>query len=460
MILLLGMVLWLVFGVMAASSLLFRHYHDSQILGITLSRAHARQPEVQRVVRSFQRACYLVLALSALASGVLLIPVVQRYAEMSLLVLVMLNLLANWCVISHFQGELRQIKEKNQWTYSRKKIMTVDLSVAREKGRSGVSPFWVWLFLPLSFAPMAVLLLHPALRQRCPLGMSLIGPLCQLLAIFLYYQMRNRHVRVPAEKTEQNLQLARREERINSLCATWCALAMLVFWGLFNLAMLYAPGGFLVVVPVAVLTISLLWIARWQQKKTREAEDALLGTVSEEEKNLQEDSSTWKWGCYHNPDDPRVFVPKRIAGMGWTINIGRPAGKAVGLGTLALIAAVICFVAYSGSQDYQITVRGDQVMIDAAMYDMTIERDQVDAVSVIDQLPSGTRTNGYGGMEKSYGHFYFDGYGACMIYVYNDAGPYIVMRLKGTDPGYVIVNRQTGAETQALYQTLSGWLAE
>ena len=123
------------------------------------------------MVRSFQRACYLVLALSALASGVLLIPVVQRYAEMSLLVLVMLNLLANWCVISHFQGELRQIKEKNQWTYSRKKIMTVDLSVTREKGRSGVSPFWVWLFLPLSFAPMAVLLLHPALRQRCPLGM-------------------------------------------------------------------------------------------------------------------------------------------------------------------------------------------------------------------------------------------------------------------------------------------------
>ena len=453
------MILWLVSGVMAASSLLYRHYYDSQILGITLSRVHSQEPEVQSIVRSFQRACYVVLVLSALAGGAFLIPPVRRYPEISMLVLVMLNLFANWCVISRFQKELRQIKEKNRWTYSQKNIMTVDLSVAREKGRSGVSPLWVWLFLPLSFAPMAAMLIDPTLRQRYPLGMSLIGPLCQLLSIFLYYQMRSQHIRVPYEKTEQNLQFARREERINSLCATWSALAMLIFWGLFNLVMLYAPGGFLVVVPVAVLTISLLWIARWQQKKTREVEDTLLGTIPQDEENLQEHSGTWKWGCYYNPNDPRTFVPKRMAGMGWTINTGRPAGKAIGLATLALIVAVIGFVAYSGSRDYQITVRGDQMVIDAAMYDLTIERDQVASVSVINQLPSGTRTNGYGGMEKSYGHFYFDGYGACMIYVYNDADSYIVMQLKGGDPGYVIVNGQTGKETQALYQTISSWLA-
>ena len=77
--------------------------------------------------------------------------------------------------------------------------------------------------------------------------------------------------------------------------------------------MLYAPGGFLVVVPVAVLTISLLWIARWQQKKTREAEDALLGTVSEEEENLQEDSST----CAAKRRSMRWRLPRRRAQTGW-----------------------------------------------------------------------------------------------------------------------------------------------
>ena len=53
--------------------------------------------------------------------------------------------------------------------------------------------------------------------------------------------------------------------------------------------------------------------------------------------------------------------------MGWTINVGRPAGKAIGLGTLALVVAVIGIVIYSGSKDYRITVHGDQAVIDAAM---------------------------------------------------------------------------------------------
>lgn len=460
MILFFVLILWLISGVMVASSLLLRHYHDSQILGITLSRSHSQDPEVQQVLRSYQNTCYVVLILSLLAGGAFFIPAVQRYAEISMLVLVLGNLFANWRIISRYQEELRRIKEKNHWIYSQKSIVKVDLSVAREKGRSAVSPLWVWLFLPLSFAPMAALLLYPALRQRCPLGLSLIGPLCQLLAILLYYQLRSRHARVWDEKAAENLRLAQQEERINSLCATWSALSMLAFWWLFNFTMLYAPGGFLVVIPVAVLTVSLLWIARWQQKRTREIEDAFLGTVPEDEETPQEHSGTWKWGCYHSPDDPRVFVPKPLSGMGWTINVGRPAGKAIGLGTLALVVAVIGIVIYSGSKDYQITVHGDQAVIDAAMYDMTLQRDQVDSISMIDQLPSGTRTNGFGGMEQSFGHFYFDGYGACMIYVYNHTDSYIVLQLKGTDPGYVIVNGPTQAATQALYQTLSGWLSE
>jgi uncharacterized membrane protein len=52
----------------------------------------------------------------------------------------------------------------------------------------------------------------------------------------------------------------------------------------------------------------------------------------------------WRLGglFYVNPDDPAVFVPKR-AGLGYTVNLGRPGGVlalAAMLGVPALIALV------------------------------------------------------------------------------------------------------------------------
>lgn len=37
----------------------------------------------------------------------------------------------------------------------------------------------------------------------------------------------------------------------------------------------------------------------------------------------QKDPSNWKWGLfYYNPEDDRIFPPKKNPAMGWTINFG------------------------------------------------------------------------------------------------------------------------------------------
>jgi uncharacterized membrane protein len=41
-------------------------------------------------------------------------------------------------------------------------------------------------------------------------------------------------------------------------------------------------------------------------------------------------------GLYHDPDDPRLFVPKRNPSFGWTINVEHPYGRT----TLALVLMV------------------------------------------------------------------------------------------------------------------------
>jgi len=234
---------------------------------------------------------------------------------------------------------------------------------------------------------------------------------------------------------------------------------MLVFWFLFNFFILYTKSSILIVLPAVILVTKLIVIAYWQQKKSRTAENHFFGTELKDGSDLFEQDSTWKWGCYYNPNDSRIFVPKRIAGMGWTINIAHPVGKGMGLGILILVLVVFISVFYGGAKDYVITENGSQISIDAAMYDLSIEKNQILSVSTIDSLPRGSRTNGYGGANKSFGHFNLDGYGKCMLYVYKQVGQYIVLELEGDSPGYVIVNDKTPEETEELYRDIQQWLA-
>ncbi|MBJ2124007.1 DUF5808 domain-containing protein [Flavobacterium sp. IB48] len=47
---------------------------------------------------------------------------------------------------------------------------------------------------------------------------------------------------------------------------------------------------------------------------------------TEEEKNSwHNDPDNWVWGMfYYNPKDARMFPPKKIKGLGWTINFANP----------------------------------------------------------------------------------------------------------------------------------------
>ena len=48
-------------------------------------------------------------------------------------------------------------------------------------------------------------------------------------------------------------------------------------------------------------------------------------------------------GLYHDADDPRVIVPKRVKALGWTINVGHRKGQVAlaGVGVAILIAAAL-----------------------------------------------------------------------------------------------------------------------
>jgi uncharacterized membrane protein len=457
MLQILVIITWLIFGTTAASSLFYKNDHNNQILGATLSHKHASTPEAKKIIKGYKRACYLIFLFFFGISFLMLTEAMRPFVEFYMLSLVFADLFVHWQIYDVYQYKIFSLKKERKWIYPRNNEVTVDINVAREKGKAGITSAWVWLFFIFSFIPMAYLLLHPQARELYPIVLSLIGPFCQAIMILLYYQLRKRHTPVLSDNTEINKACARVEERINTTAATLSALASLLFWILFNFQIIFLENEWVIAASAIVLIVSMLVIAHWHQKKIFDAENKFFGEIAPDENSISEQTSPWKWGFYNNPHDTRVMVPKRIASMGWTINIGTPLGKAIGIAILVLLLSIPIALFYVSVNGYSITKSGSQISIDAPMYDMDIDLDEVASVTTVDKLPDGTRTNGYGGFDKSFGHFYLKGYGKCMLYVYNNVDMYIVLKLTGDDPRYVIVNGKSSEKTGQLYKTIMQW---
>jgi len=350
------------------------------------------------------------------------------------------------------------VKTNNKWIYPAKATVIVDMDATKEKGKSAVSILWSWFFVALSFIPTIYLALYPEKQKYYPIIFSLIGPVNQLLMVLMYKQALNRHTLVLSENSEINKALARTEERINSLAATLMGMAMLLFWIMFSTSIAYITDMMIGMSVVGVMVILILVIAYWQQKKIHQVEEYFfennrseLFNGEDENIDIYEQGNLWKWGLYNNPNDPRLFVPKRIAGMGWTINMAKPIGKIFMIGVCLVVVGALGMTVASSVTGYEIQENNSKITVSSVMYHTTFTAEDINSVKLITELPASSRTNGYGGATKSSVHFSVNGYGPCMFYIYNDVKEYIVIQLKGDGTQYVFVNGKTIQETDELY---------
>ena len=60
---------------------------------------------------------------------------------------------------------------------------------------------------------------------------------------------------------------------------------------------------------------------------------------------IETEPNYWKWGVfYFNPNDPRIFVPKRIIWLGWTLNFGQPVSIIITGGVIVLIMLRMIYI--------------------------------------------------------------------------------------------------------------------
>jgi uncharacterized membrane protein len=88
------------------------------------------------------------------------------------------------------------------------------------------------------------------------------------------------------------------------------------------------------------LLIAVVLILFWHPQRSP-TQTSTLADRRRTDAVFHDDDRYWYAGVfYNNPDDPVLFVPKRL-GLGWTLNFGHPQAKLVLTGILLLLLVLV-----------------------------------------------------------------------------------------------------------------------
>lgn len=431
-------IMWMVYAVMMVTSFLYIRPNNQQLLGITFSQSDQQKPEVVALLKQFKRSVLIVFVGSIIVSVLLMHDIFYDVYEVVMIVSFMLNISLNWILINSYQNKLEAYKKAHDLYYHNDHKVRVDLGVLTSSKEGKISSTYLYVMLILSLVP---LLIHDIpLIARC------IGPIIMLFPLYVYYkQVPPSHLNTDSKI---NVEMSIRINKIQSISATLIGLLMLVFY----LILVFGAqknSPLLLFIGSGILMLGITLIAVWQTRQIREVE-----SVSGED-YLQDTSKMYRWGAYYNPNDKRLFVPKRVSSMGMTINAAHPLGKALMASIILLILWILIFLGYSTFSDYKYQIDAQQIVIDAPMYDRSINKEDIVSIEKVNSIPQGIRSNGFGGLKKNFGHFSLDTYGNVMLYIYNDVDNYIIVKTK--DQTFIFNDTSVDA-TDTLYDDITAWL--
>lgn len=130
-----------------------------------------------------------------------------------------------------------------------------------------------------------------------------------------------------------------------SVCCVWMGLALNVSGVVLETSQvgwvsLHVASTVFMAVTLAILVPCLVLAVRYGQNGTR-----LLARLPEDLALPADEDDRWYGGVFYvNRGDPAVVVPKRF-GIGWTLNLGRPASWAIVVGLVAICVVSLAMAA-------------------------------------------------------------------------------------------------------------------
>lgn len=439
------------FAVMLATYIPQSKYKQGLLFAIALPAHAMEHEEIRRIQTRFKKQMTQV----SVGMALLLIPFILLQKWFAFQMIYFFAWLTVFCIVMvlPFRRAFRDtlaLKRANDWYVGKKRVIQGDLRVAYLKnGR--VAP------LPLFAIPAAMSAGLMGWASRHELLGAGIGALA-ITALFavLSLSVRRMKTKVYSDNSDVNVSLNQASRRVWSYTYLFLAIVENLHYWIFCLLLnnenVEMNGVWLAM--TLVFTLIPLGMILYAYRKIKALEQEVLELDGRTV--YTDDDEYWANGfTYHNPHDRHVFVEKRV-GVGLAVNTGTLTGKILMGGSLALFAAVVLGVSFllirSELTTPTLTITPDQrIEIDYPMYSYDFPVAEIEQLELVDEVPSGMKTNGEATDQYARGHFRLKELGKSRLYIFKNNPPYIKIKLAGT---YIFFNEQDPDQTKRLFEQL------
>lgn len=438
---------------------------NQTLFGITLWQDAMKEERVQRLIQDYQKQLKRITLLLLLAQFLVYVP--SYFSIMMILWLVWLFGVIIVMEIPYIQAN-KKVREW-KWGYQLEKgedpqnNIYVDVTAITEE-----KPKYFWKstltagmlgFLP---AVVAVVLDKAVDSPAAPdlwvteltlLSMALVG----IIAVWAVHYFNHQPVAVLTADSSINIQFFR--VKSYQWSKTFCILAWgnVIFSGMM-LASFYVSSnnmvGFIIGISVVYGLFPLIFLGMSchvvQKQKSKLLEGrALL---------LPEEDENWIWGMfYYNKNDNRFLVENRV-GMGFTWNMAKPAAIILEVVVLALVIAVCVGMSVLLILDeftpVKLEYKNEQLTALHWKEEYEIEKEEIKSVTLLEELPNISRTNGTG-MDTVYkGKFFSREYDRRFKVCLNPQEEPVLM-VETSDGTWYLLGDNDSEKTEEIYQELT-----
>jgi len=333
------------------------------LFGVVVPEEVSGDEEVLKIQKSYKRN----YALSSIFISVILNIISINTESVNLLsfgvFILIANMAANY-IYTHYKS--KNLKKDRKWNVNKKQIVIVNTS--NRYNEKYLSPYW--FLIPLSivgFTIIFTMIQYPHLPDQIPIHFDLYGnitnysdksfwsvfglPFTQIGMTGMFFGIYKiiQRVRPSIQASRPKVSLKQ-----NQIAKRYWAIYLLVILIVINLQFAYTQlsilkvtdsksvvslliHGLSILIPMIGVILVSLKTGQSGSKIKVEDEEELNNSVID-----RDDDRFWKLGMiYYNPDDPSLFVEKRF-GIGWTFNLGCPAGILIlGILIVSIIASLV-----------------------------------------------------------------------------------------------------------------------
>ena len=354
-------------------------------------------------------------------------------------------------LICKFNGKLKEVKRKNDWLLPNKHILNIDTELTKAKSKMPISKWWFLIALFIGITPFILNLINKneyfSTAVICT-GSSIAGTLILFIIYMIYVKGRTI---VYCDESKINIACNKVYKRTWSIIYTSLAILQSITNTTLYVFMLLPrvnENVFLIAITLPVIIVVLGIV--YGNRRIINMQNQLI-SVAENPIYVDSDEYWINGMSYKNPYDNRVVVEPRI-GTKPVYNLATKKGRLITYGTNIFVAVsvltIILMMLYFGLYGFNMKIIDNSVKINAPLYGIEFNVEDIEKVEIVDKLKVKLRINGIGMDEYSVGNFNVEGYGKCKLYIYNDVKPYILIK---SNDEIIFINGENEEETLRYY---------